>query len=108
MIILSQEFVVKVGKKKVWSYVTACITHFNSGGNRILIRGRGSSAYKAVEVANALRRTFLKDLICEQVQIVEDEFVLADNKKVRIPVLEVRVALPDAKTGAQCGQQEGV
>ncbi|MEM2920743.1 MAG: RNA-binding protein [Candidatus Bathyarchaeia archaeon] len=95
---MNQEFVVKVGKKRVWSYVTACITHFNSGGNRILIRGRGSSAYKVVEVANTLRRTFLKDLIYEQVQIVEDEFVLENNKRVRVPVLEVTVALPEASS----------
>lgn len=102
---MSQEFVVKVGKKKVWSYVTACITHFNSGGSRVLIRGRGSSAYKAVEVANALRRSFLKDLVYERVQIVEDDFVLDNNRKVMVPVLEVTVALPGACVGAQSGQQ---
>lgn len=93
---MSERFVVKVGQKKIWSYVTACITHFNSGGKQVLIRGRGSSAYKAVEIANALKISFMKNIIFEQISIVEDELFYGD-RKVIIPVLEVLVSLPSNK-----------
>jgi DNA-binding protein Alba len=93
---MEEDFIVKVGKKNVWSYVTACITYFNSGGSRVIIRGRGSSAFMVAEVANALRNSFMKNLIYDHVSIVEDEIDMG-NKKVLVPVLEVIVSLPESK-----------
>lgn len=85
-------FTVKVGQKKVWAYVTACVTYFNRGGKRLIIRARGESILKAVDATNALRRSFYKNLVVEEISLVEDQVV--DEKGVRtISAIEIPLSL---------------
>ena len=56
-------------KKPLMNYVTACVTAFNSGHRKVLIRARGRSISNAVEVVNLLRQGFLPELRVERVGI---------------------------------------
>jgi len=88
-------FTVKVGQKKVWAYVTACVTYFNRGGKRLVIRARGESITKAVDATNALKRSFYKNLVVEGISLVEDQVV--DEKGVRtISAIEIPLSLGPA------------
>ena len=85
-------FTVKVGQKKVWAYVTACVTYFNRGGRRLMIRARGESIPTAVDTANALKRSFYKDLVIEGTSLVEDQ--VGDERGVRIvSAIEISLSL---------------
>jgi len=85
-------FTVKVGQKKVWAYVTACVTYFNRGGRRLIVRARGENIPKAVDTANALKRSFYKDLTVETISLVEDQ--LGDEKGTRmVSAIEIVVSL---------------
>lgn len=82
-----------MGKKNPWSYVTACITVFNSGSETLVIRGRGSNISRAVDVANLLRRSVAGTRILE-IRILEE----ADNVNSRIvPVMEIVFKNPHSK-----------
>lgn len=85
-------FTVKVGQKKVWAYVTACVTYFNRGGKRLVIRARGESIPTAVDTANALKRSFYKDLVFERISLVEDQ--VGNERGVRtVSVIEIPLSL---------------
>jgi DNA-binding protein Alba len=85
-------FTVKVGQKKVWAYVTACVTYFNRGGRRLMIRARGESIPTAVDTANALKRSFYKNLVIEGTSLVEDQ--VGDERGVRIvSAIEISLSL---------------
>jgi len=56
-------------KKPVMNYVTACVTAFNMGHSRLLIRARGRSISSAVDVVNLLRSGFLSGLRVERVSV---------------------------------------
>jgi len=80
-------FVVKVGKKKVWPYVTACVTYFNKGGSKLLIRARGTNIPNAIDVTNALRKSFYSDLKVDNVSLVEE--TISGNGRRTIMAIEI-------------------
>lgn len=85
-------FTVKVGQKRVWAYVTACVTYFNRGGKRLIIRARGESIPTAIDTANALRRSFYKNLVVENISLVEDQ--VGDERGVRmVSAIEIPLSL---------------
>lgn len=89
-------FTVKVGAKKVWSYVTAVVTHMNTSGNKVVIRARGKNIYKAVEVVNAIKRSFYTDLVIDKVNLASDK-VTTPNGEIKVSVIEIVVKLPRSK-----------
>jgi len=94
-------FTVKVGQKKVWAYVTACVTYFNKGGNRLVIRARGDNIPKAIDAANALRRSFYKDLAVGVISLVEDQ--VEDERGPRaVTAIEIPLSLePMSSEGSE-------
>ncbi|MBO3762735.1 MAG: RNA-binding protein [Candidatus Brockarchaeota archaeon] len=93
-------FTVKVGAKKVWSYVTAVVTHMNTSGDKVVIRARGRNIYKAVEVVNAIKRSFYTDLVIDKVNIVSDK-VITSKGETKISAIEIVVKLPSEGRGKE-------
>jgi len=56
------EKAVFIGKKPVMSYVVACLTHLNTGSNKVTVKARGRAIWRAVDTVEVLRRSFAKDL----------------------------------------------
>lgn len=54
--------VIFVGKKQTMSYVLAVVTQFSEGQKEVHIRARGKSISTAVDVAEAVKNKFMKDL----------------------------------------------
>ena len=88
----SQLNVIKVGRKEVWAYVTACITSFNSGAKELVIRARGQSITRAIDVVNSLQRSFLKKIDVVDIKISSDEFIEGDRIAWK-STIEIRIAL---------------
>ncbi len=65
---------IRIGKKPLMSYVVACVTLFNSGINKIIVRARGRAITKAVDVVEMLRRSFFKGLIVNSIEVGSDDF----------------------------------
>lgn len=82
------ETIVVAGKPAL-RYVTACLTVFNQGRKRILVRARGKSIENCVATVELLRRSFIKDLGVENISIGSDEKPLGDGRKRYISYIEI-------------------
>ena len=88
----SQLNVIKIGRKEVWAYVTACITSFNSGSKELTIRARGQAITRAIDVVNSLQRSFLKKIYIVDVKISSDEFNDGSRTTWK-STIEIKIAL---------------
>ncbi len=77
-----------VGKKPLLQYVTACLTSFNRGSERVILRGRGQRISSCVDVVNLLRRGFLVEVKIERIDI-GTEMIMIDNKQRPISYIEI-------------------
>ena len=65
---------VYVGKKPFMNYVTAVVMQFTQGANEVVIKARGRNISRAVDVAEMVRKRFLKDEVeLEKVNIDSEE-----------------------------------
>jgi archaea-specific DNA-binding protein len=84
-----EPFIVRVGKKPTMNYVVACVTLFNTGVPEVMVRARGQSITKAVEVVDMLRRAFLKNLKIESVDIGTEEIKRDDGSIASLSTIEI-------------------
>jgi len=80
---LSNDSEILIGKKPQMSYVLACITAFHKGVNEIVIKARGRSISKAVDVVQIVRKKFMPDVTIEDITIGTDEIKLEDTQEVK-------------------------
>ena len=76
-----QALIIVSSKKPVLNYVTACITAFNSGYKKVVLRARGASISNAVDVVRLLRTGFLPSLVVEKVEIGSEDVDFEGEKK---------------------------
>ncbi|MEM4199798.1 MAG: RNA-binding protein [Nitrososphaerota archaeon] len=77
-----------IGKKPILRYVTACLTTFNRGSDRVVLRARGRRISSCVDVVNTLRRGFLTDLQVESINI-GTETIIVDAKQRNVSFIEI-------------------
>ena len=90
--------VVLIGKKPVMNYVTACITFFNRGEKKVIVKARGRAICRAVDTVELLRRAFVKDLEIETIDINTEELDRAETgQKSNISTIEIIVSKAENK-----------
>ena len=83
--------IVLIGKKPIMSYVIACLTFFNSGAQKVVLKARGRAISRAVDTVELLRRAFLKDLQLKDIQIGTDEVASGEGQKTNVSTIEITV-----------------
>jgi len=86
--------VVLIGRKPVMNYVIACLTFFNSGVKKIVVKARGRAISRAVDTIELLKRVFIKDLQVQDISIGTVEVTRSENQKVNVSTIEITVAKP--------------
>jgi len=76
-------------KKPILNYVTACITAFNSGEQKIKLRARGKAINNVVEVSNLLKNKFIHNVKIADIKINGEEVIAPDGKNIRLPFMEI-------------------
>jgi DNA-binding protein len=84
--------VVFVGNKPVMSYVLACLTHLNSGSNKIVVKARGRAIPRAVDTVEVLRRTFAKGVALEGINLSTEEVDREQGQKSRVSAIEISLS----------------
>lgn len=79
---------IRIGKKPLMSYVVACVTLFNSGINKIIVRARGRAITKAVDVVQMLRRSFFKGLIVNSIRVGSDD-IKFQGRDLTVSTIEI-------------------
>ena len=82
---------VLIGNKPVMNYVVASLTILNQGENEIILRARGKAISTAVDVAEMLRRVFVKGLIVKAINIGSEDIVNQSKEKFSISIIEINL-----------------
>ena len=80
---------VLIGQKPVMKYVITCITSFNAGSKRIVLKARGRAISRAVDTAELLRRVFMRDVEVEKIEIGTEEVERTDRLKSNVSTIEI-------------------
>lgn len=89
---MSQTNQVLIGKKPLMNYVVACLTLMNQGVNEIVLRARGRAISRAVDVAEMLRRVFMKDLKVKSITIGSEEVARENGEKISVSIMEITLS----------------
>jgi DNA-binding protein len=90
----SNENTVLVGKKPVMNYVVACLTFFNSGSKKVIVKARGRAISRAVDTVELLRRAFVKDVQLQEINISTEEVTRGEGQKANVSALEITLIRP--------------
>ena len=91
------ENVVLIGRKPVMNYVVACITFFNAGEKRVVVKARGQAISRAVDTIELLRRAFVKDLEIKSIDIGTERLVRAEGQESNVSTIEITVTKAGSK-----------
>jgi DNA-binding protein len=82
--------IVYVGRKPVMSYVLAVITSFNSSDTKdVTVKARGRSMTTAVDVAEVVRRRFMKNLKASKITIGTEELQQEEGGTRNVSTMEI-------------------
>lgn len=81
--------VILIGKKPVMAYVLAAITQFSNGQKEIHIKARGRAISRAVDVAEIVRRKFLKDVSIKGIDIGTQELEVEGKGKLNVSTMAI-------------------
>ena len=85
------EGTVFIGDKPCMAYVTSVVMQCNSGAKKILVKARGKNISKAVDVVEATKNKFLKDLKVSNIKIGSESFEGKNNKTITVSTIEIEV-----------------
>ena len=81
--------IIYVGKKPSMSYVLAVITQFNNGQSEVILKARGRARSRAVDVAEIVRRRFVKDVEIRDIKIDTEEREVPEKGKVNVSTITI-------------------
>ncbi len=90
-----KDHTVYVGKKPTMNYVLAVVTQFNGGARSVLVKARGNSISKAVDVAEIARNRFIQSLMCpgtESIKISSEELTNEDGSKSKVSSIAIALS----------------
>ena len=86
---MSEENTVFVGKKPTMNYVLAVVTQFNSGSPEIIIKARGRSISRAVDVAEIVRHRFVSTAKVKDIRIDTEPLSTEEGPSVNVSSIEI-------------------
>ena len=86
---MTDENTVYVGKKPTMNYVLAVVTQFNSGTNDIVIKARGKSISRAVDVAEIVRNRFVTTSSVTDIKIDTEALDTDEGNTVNVSSIEI-------------------
>ncbi len=86
---MSEPSLVRIGKKPVMNYVTACVTLFNSGNGEVMVRARGQAIEKAIDTVQMLRHGFLKDIVVRKINLGSEDITRLNGSRGNISIIEI-------------------
>ncbi|MEM1658788.1 MAG: DNA-binding protein Alba [Candidatus Jordarchaeales archaeon] len=89
---MSDENSVYIGNKPVMNYVLACITLFHNGKNEVVIKARGRSISRAVDVAEIVRNRFMTNVYPKEIRIGTETLSTESGNPVNVSTIEIVLA----------------
>ena len=80
-----------IGRKPVLNYVLACMTLFKSGHEEVIIKARGRSISRAVDVVEVLKNRFMADAAVTDIKIGTESVDSEDRGPSNISTIDITV-----------------
>jgi DNA-binding protein len=80
-----------IGRKPVLNYVLACMTLFKSGHGEIIVKARGRSISRAVDVVEVLRNRFMPNAEVVKIEICTDQIDTDDRGSSNVSTIDIHV-----------------
>ena len=80
-----------IGRKPVLNYVLACMTLFKSGHGEIIVKARGRSISRAVDVVEVLRNRFMPNAEVVKIEIGTDRIETDDRGPSNVSTIGIYV-----------------
>ncbi len=88
---MADENTVFIGKKPTMNYVLAVVTQFSIGNGEVVIKARGRSISRAVDVAEIVRNRFVTDAKITNIQI-STEVLTSEDRTSNVSSIEIFMA----------------
>jgi len=105
---MSQSNLVRIGKKPVMNYVTACVTLFNSGNGEVMVRARGQAIEKAIDTVQMLRHSFLKNVLVKSINVGSEDVTRYDGTRGNISTIEILLSRGEEEDEGEFEEDEDV
>ena len=86
---MKDENTVYVGKKQAMNYVLAVVTQFNSGTSEAVIKARGRSISRAVDVAEIVRHRFVLTANYRDIKLDTEVLDTEEGNTVNVSSIEI-------------------
>ena len=83
---------VYVGKKPMMNYVLAVVSQFNVGSENVIIKARGKSISRAVDVAEVVRKRYVMDAKVKEIRIGTEQLPDESGKTTNVSSIEIFLA----------------
>jgi len=78
-----------IGKKPTMNYVLAVITQFSSGSGEVVVKARGRSISRAVDVAEIVRNRFVPGSKVRDIHIATEKITGEDGRTTSVSTVEI-------------------
>jgi len=84
--------VIFIGRKDTMNYVMACITLFQGDATEVILKARGRSISRAVDVSEILKNRFMKDQIAiDKIDISTETIESRDRGNFSVSAIEITI-----------------
>ncbi len=87
---MTEENIIYIGKKPTMNYVLAVVTQLNKEADEVVIKARGKSISRAVDVAEIVKRKFVDGLnqsVTTATEVVTNE----EGKEINVSAIEIKL-----------------
>ena len=89
-----EENIIYIGKKPLMSYVLAALRQINDDDGTVVIKARGKSISRAVDVAEILRNQFVTTATIDDIEISTERLTSDDGKESNVSSIEIFMSTP--------------
>ncbi|MFQ6107543.1 MAG: DNA-binding protein Alba [Thermoplasmata archaeon] len=86
---MAEENTVYIGRKPTMNYVLAVVTQFNTGSEEVIIKARGKSISRAVDVAEIVKNRFVQDAKIKDIQISTEQLTGEEGRTANVSSIEI-------------------
>ena len=88
---MDQSNTVFIGRKPVLNYVLACMTVFKSGHEIVVVKARGRSISRAVDVVEVLRSRFMSNIEVTDIQLGTERLESEDRGPSNVSTIDIYI-----------------
>lgn len=89
---MADDNIVYIGRKPTMNYVLAVVTQFNAGSDDVIIKARGKSISRAVDVAEIVRNRFVQGAKIKDIQISTEQLTGEEGRTANVSSIEIFIS----------------